>query len=228
MAFTGYELNLSQAIQCSESPTSEGRTFQWCRDKARQFGCLVVCGYPEFVAENELYNSIMVMDRDGTLVKSIRKTFLYEADTWAREGAGFQSWYCPWLQLRISFGICMDINPYKFESPFEAFEFAREALNNQSQLILFSCAWTDSAPEDSDPSQLFNYWATRLTPLIDHYSSTKKPCYFICANRIGKENDTTFAGSSCVIALHTCSVKSFVDKTSQALLVADIKESFNE
>ena len=227
MAFTGYELNLDKAIQIAEKLDDKGPTFQWCKEKAELFGCLVMCGYPEKVSDEELYNSAMVFDRDGKLVKNIRKTFLYEVDeAWAQEGPGFQSWYCPWLDVKISFGICMDINQYQFDrnGPSPDREFANKALKEQSQLILFSCAWKDMNPLAPDNNDTPHYWLNRLLPLHEYHKAKNSRCYFACANRNGKDIETTFTGNSCVISLHSSDIEARADKTSQTMVVANIDD----
>lgn len=227
MAFTGYELNLDQAIQMAEKLDDIGPTYQWCKKKAQDFECLVMCGYPEKVSDMELYNSAMVFDRDGQLIKNIRKTFLYEVDeAWAQEGPGFQSWYCPWLDIKISFGICMDMNQYQFDrkSPSPDREFANKALEEQSQLILFCCAWKDGNPGGPDNNDTPEYWFDRLLPLHIHHKVNNSPCYFACSNRNGKDVETTFTGNSCVLGLHTPHIEVRADKISQTMVVANVDD----
>ena len=56
------------------------------------------------------YNSAVMVDPSGAVVKVFRKHFLYKADTpWADEGAGFEYVDVPALG-RIAVGICMDLN----------------------------------------------------------------------------------------------------------------------
>jgi hypothetical protein len=58
------------------------------------------------------------------------------------------------LQLFFDVGVCMDINPCDFRAPWEAFEFASSVLVHQSTLILFSSAWNDHNPLETNPSPL--------------------------------------------------------------------------
>lgn len=46
--------------------------------------------------------------------------------------------------INTTIGICMDLNPYKFQAPFEDFEFANFCLLNDIDLILFPMAWLSS------------------------------------------------------------------------------------
>ena len=88
----------------------------------------------------------MVVSPEGVFVKSYKKHFLYMTDeTWADEGPGFDTMTLKLPRneksIKIGHGICMDINPYKFEAPFTAYEFANYQNKENVQLILFSSAW---------------------------------------------------------------------------------------
>ncbi|KAJ5573880.1 Carbon-nitrogen hydrolase [Penicillium hispanicum] len=133
-------------------------------------------------------------------------------------------------RVATSFGICMDINPYKFEAPFTAFEFANRVLDSQSQLVILSMAWLthasreelaalDGAPE----MDTFNYWLLRLRPLFEKQmrhardldgqaagvdADAPKKLVVVFANRAGEEpaaDDTKpparYAGTSTVLAV---------------------------
>ncbi|KAJ5723759.1 Carbon-nitrogen hydrolase [Penicillium malachiteum] len=77
-------------------------------------------------------------------------------------------------KVATSFGICMDINPYKFEAPFTAFEFASRVLDSRSQLVILSMAWLTmhdraalAALKDKPDMETFNYWLQRFMPLLE-------------------------------------------------------------
>ena len=44
-------------------------------------------------------------------------------------------------ETKLAAGICMDINPYKFEAPWRAFEFANHILDSRAELVVVSMAW---------------------------------------------------------------------------------------
>ena len=52
--------------------------------------------------------------------------------------------------IKLGIGICMDINPYEFEAPFDKMEFANHCLDKDVDLIVFLTNWTDSEPEKQD------------------------------------------------------------------------------
>jgi protein N-terminal amidase len=160
----------------------------------------------------------------GEMAAHYRKTFLYEADEkWGcSEGPkGFAS-HGPIEGLgglKVQFGICMDLNPFKFEAPFEAYEFATAARSNGVSLVICPMAWLNSqspslqptpdkvankrleleqALKDSDVDlSTVNYWLLRMTPVF----RTAKPLKrvgFLCCNRSGWEDDVLYAGSSSI------------------------------
>ncbi|KAK6542517.1 Carbon-nitrogen hydrolase [Orbilia ellipsospora] len=140
------------------------------------------------------FNACVVTSPDGEVVMNYRKTFLYSTDeTWASEGSSFgtltltfptpgfssnQSATTPLIKsVKVALGICMDLNPYQFRAPFNAYEFANHVLSSGAQLAIIPMAWetrdyfTDSQlksnPEMRHSSTL-RYWCTRLEPLFGY------------------------------------------------------------
>lgn len=52
------------------------------------------------------------------------------------------------IPLKVQVGICMDLNPYRFETPFTNFEFAHAAIRNDVSLVLCPMAWLHSNSPD--------------------------------------------------------------------------------
>lgn len=95
----------------------------------------------------------------------------------------------------------MDLNPYEFKAPFSKCEFGTFCLKNDVELVVFMANWIlPDKPSEEKTLEIINYWINRLTPIIKN--STKK-VYLCACNRIGKENKTTFIGSSCILQLST-------------------------
>lgn len=230
MAFTGYVFETKEEVQKVAEQAGKGPTFRWCQRHACRLNCMVLCGYVELGVDGDeagcLYNSMMVLSPDGELVCNPRKTFLYETDKhWATAGSEFKTWYCPWLDKTISFGICMDINPCDFAAPFEAFEFASQVVTHGSDLVLFSCAWCDFEPPESDSFPTFSYWATRLTPIIKALKKGTYPksnSYFVCSNRIGSENGTFFVGASCALSLKEPMLLAHAERLEETVLRVEL------
>lgn len=90
--------------------------------------------------KEQLYNALVVVGPDGTVLAHYHKSFLYCIDkTWASEGGGFISVPIPFVTrgdgggdgdggggggegveeiVLASLGICMDINPREFKAPW--------------------------------------------------------------------------------------------------------------
>ncbi|KAF1319338.1 Ubiquitin1-specific protease, partial [Globisporangium splendens] len=228
MALTGYVFETKEEAAALAEVSDKGKTFAWCQRHARRLRCMVMCGYIERDAKDEdlLYNAMMVLSPEGELVCNPRKTFLYETDkVWATAGDGFTTWHCSWLNKTISFGICMDINPYEFTAAFDEFEFATQVVSHGSDLVLFSCAWCDFDRDETDTFPTLSYWATRLTPIIDalHTRTYPKPnCHFLVSNRIGEENGTYFVGASCALSLRQPQVLASATRHDEAVLRVEI------
>lgn len=153
---------------------------------------------------------------------------LYDADKkWqCHEGDCFCSFILPFApNIPIACCICMDINPYNFEAPWDDFELATFARNENAHLILMASAWCNAHPDD-DPAvrnappnrwQTLEYWTSRLEPLLGSNA------VFACADRIGAEGGVTFCGSSCFIQLSKQpQLLGTLSTTEEGLLVRDI------
>lgn len=198
MAFSGYTFNDFEEIRpILEEPKPGYPTFDWCAQQARRLNSYIFCGYPE-ISNGSGYNSMMALSPSGELVSNYRKRFLYTLDkTWAQEGDAFKAIEIEirGQTLKAGLGICMDINPYEFTAPFNAFELANFWLSADVDICVFCTNWT--ASDDDEGMSLLNYWLNRMTPLIND----KKKRYFIAADRIGDERGTGYMGNSCIIQL---------------------------
>ncbi|KAI9104060.1 carbon-nitrogen hydrolase [Phlyctochytrium arcticum] len=174
-------------------------TLAWARKWAIRLNTYIQVGLPRRdAASGALYNSTLLVNPSGELVHVYDKHFLFSDDErWATEGKGFVG-RVPVPHLgQVGFGICMDVNPYRFQTPSSTREFASFHSSN-SNLLLCSMAWVlleqDNhwVEEQAGPMvETLVYWANRLEGL--------KGCVVVVANRVGKENGKYFAGTSCVL-----------------------------
>lgn len=127
-----------------ESPTQFGPTLTWAKETSLKYNCFTVLGYPE-ILNSKIYNSAIVFNSNGEVIHNYQKSFLYETDeVWGcNEGQGFQS-FTIMNGIKASIGICMDLNPYKFEAPFQKFEFSKFCYENDLNLIICPNAWLHS------------------------------------------------------------------------------------
>ncbi|OAA60436.1 Nitrilase/cyanide hydratase and apolipoprotein N-acyltransferase [Niveomyces insectorum RCEF 264] len=182
LAFTGYNFQSLAEIAPYLEPSGSGISSLWARTTALKYNCNVVVGYPE-------------------------KSFLFATDEkWALEGQdGFFEGHVPGLGT-VAMGICMDINPYKFEAPWHAFEFAFHVLEVHANFVILTMAWlTNENPRSytrmpSEPDlDMLEYLVQRLEPLIRNDSEDEIIVVF--CNRTGIEGDAVYAGTSAVIGV---------------------------
>lgn len=181
------------------------------------------------------YNSLYICAANGSTLLNYQKRFLYYTDErWAHEGSNGEGFFnmpltsshntpsdpqaSPPLSIPTSVGICMDINPYKFEAPWTAFEFAHQVQRAGSRLVILSMAWSTSLPTEvtddpvakRDPEMAtFKYWVERFYPLLDDGNNSvgEGTTYVVFANRAGAEPGTdeidpaVYAGTSCVMGI---------------------------
>jgi protein N-terminal amidase len=250
LAFSGYNFPSLEAIAPYLEPTANGPTTHWAIKTARERQCHVIVGSPETTrpSSNEPtatypnYNATVTVSPSGQVLATYRKSFLYYTDeTWATEGfrsssasttspqMPFYASHLPGLG-QVGHGICMDINPYRFESAWTNYEFATNMLQNRCRLVVLSMAWlTRLTPEDVElepqtpDMATVAYWLERFHPFVD--SQPTEAIIVVLANRCGSEgsgkgcmkmehgesiemgNRVAYAGSSCVMRFQDGTVK---------------------
>lgn len=245
LAFSGYNFSCLEAIRPYLEPTAAGPTTKWAVKTATTRKCTVIVGYPEVSTEERPdgttstsnYNSTVTVSPAGAILANYRKSFLYYTDeTWAEEGFLSTPTKMPFFASRlgdigtVGHGICMDINPYRFQSPWTNYEFATTMLNHNVKLVVLSMAWlTRLTPEDTmvhperPDMETVAYWLERFWPFVD--SQPTEPIVVVLANRCGSEGQAVgstqmdhgetieigdrvaYAGSSCVMRFQSGSVK---------------------
>ncbi|KAI8461595.1 carbon-nitrogen hydrolase [Phakopsora pachyrhizi] len=236
LAFTGYNFKSYEDIEEFVESEVDGLSTSWAKSTAKKLKCHVMVGFPQRIQSQEdikdnqserpikkCYNALSIVSDSGELLKVYHKTQLYPPvdPLWAKAGDGFlminlnigkrrtdESNRVSRDLVRCCIGICMDLSPDKFEAPFDRFELASFAINNNCEVLICSMAWLDSV-QGVDPNRTdhgkswnevkdtLNYWALRCTPIWKAKDQT-----FIACNRVGKEDGTVFTGTSCVISNH--------------------------
>lgn len=199
-------------VSSSNNSNNYGPMISWARSIATKYQCHVQFGFPEKQITTDTttkyYNSIAFISPSGEILHVYRKHFLYETDeNWANEGESFSSITIPSLSpsQTVGFGICMDVNPYKFQADFEEFEFASFHSAQNSNLLFMSMNWLQSEtfqplPPLTPSFETIKYWIIRLIPLLDQTKEDpEKEIIAVVSNRIGVEEGVAFIGSSCVL-----------------------------
>ncbi|KAK5107321.1 hypothetical protein LTR62_001376 [Meristemomyces frigidus] len=243
LAFSGYNFPNLSAIQPFLEPTTSGQTTQWAIVNAKRLHCHIIVGYPEIYTNDDgqttNFNSNVTVSPEGKVLNNYRKSFLYYTDeTWASEGFMSTTSKAPFFAGllgdlgAVGQGICMDINPYRFEAPWSAYEFANRMLEANVKMVVLSMAWlTRMLPADLlvDPNapdmETVAYWVERFRPFVE--SSAGREIVVVFANRCGTEGNTAgsvevengqqveegdrvcYAGSSCVMKFEHGQAKIF-------------------
>lgn len=131
----------------------------------------------------------------------------------------------------------MDINPYKFEAPWTAYEFANHARESRAKLAIVSMAWLTHLSE-ADLSEnvmlpdtnTVGYWAERFRPLMDSATGMDDETIVVCANRVGLDGicprigEVKYAGSSCVFSImkgQDIRIWDLLGRAQEGILVVD-------
>ncbi|CEQ40374.1 SPOSA6832_02001, partial [Sporobolomyces salmonicolor] len=217
---------------------------------ALKLGCYVQVGLPTVSSSSStsgpLYsNSTILVSPFGALVSVYSKHFLYETDfAWATPGPAFIALDLPFppsspfhsdrgRAFRLAPAICMDLNPKDFVAPFEAFEFASFAKQEKVDIVACSMSWLDSEPprataEEGEEEEgrtewekvhrTLGYWVMRMEPLMESRVA------FVGCNRVGREGDTIFTGSSCAIELQDRpTVIKYATKRKEEVILAKVR-----
>ncbi|KAF2157954.1 carbon-nitrogen hydrolase [Myriangium duriaei CBS 260.36] len=249
MAFSGYNFPSLETIKPYLEPTTAGPSTDWARATAARLGCHVCIGYPEASTEQPEtnYNAQVIVSPAGAVVCHYRKSFLYYTDeTWAAEGGGFAAAVVPAFGAfeTVVTGICMDINPYKFQAAWDEYEFATYGMQAGARLVVLSTAWLTSLPTEellgnakTPDYDTINYWLNRFTPLMQRKDGEQVIVVF--ANRCGLEPGqvhgvTTavdpngesvvgYAGSSCIMGFSNGLVRiwNILGRAKEGLLLID-------
>jgi predicted amidohydrolase len=239
LAFTGYNFKSLHAIAPFLEPTAAGPSATWANATAQNLNCAVVVGYPETVdvskkwpTSPEYYNAAVAVSPSGATLANYRKSFLFYTDeTWALEGPdGFFGGEFDGIG-NVAMGICMDLNPYKFEAPWSDWEFAYHILHVEARVAIVSMAWNTreeketyvATPKEPDMETLA-YWVARLEPLVRR--EEKGEIIVVLANRCGVEDDAVYVGTSTVLGIEEGEVKLYgvLGRGVEELLVVDTEK----
>ena len=196
MTFPGYTFTKNEIMDLIESKIQQ-KTIDWGIAFAKTVSSFIQIGYPRVASDKEIYNSVSLISPSGNIVYTYDKHFLFTADeAWASAGEGFKTFDCHPFG-KIGPGICMDVNPFKFQASFDAFEFANFHVRQGTRFVFLSMAWLQSPYHT--PKSLINYWIQRLEPLVNESIKIKNPIIVVICNRNGTEGDSSYGGSSCVL-----------------------------
>ena len=192
MATTGYIWHSPEDLAPFAEP-ARGPTLAMLSEKAKAHRTWIVCGFAED-AGGLLYNSALVVDPWGDMVRCYRKVLLYDADlAWARPGRQRMSIGSD--LGRIAPAICMDLNDDGL---------IRYLHQAGIDVLAFCTNWVDEG------SEVHPYWTWRLAGWSG---------WVVAANTWGQDEDTTFSGCSAIISPHKEIIASAAYLGDEVLLV---------
>lgn len=175
MVDTGYSM---ATIREHAAPWTEG-ALPRLRDMARSLPLRIVCGLSERDGK-AIYNSQVVVDRDGEVIAKYRKTHLFNAPPIAENlcftpGHSLVDFQLP--PFRFGLSICYDL---RFPEVYRKLATAHDVT-----AFMISSAWP--------------------FPRVEHFQTLARvraienQSYVIAANRVGTDEGVTFCGSSVII-----------------------------
>jgi omega-amidase len=176
MIDTGYSMPVIQAHAASWS----GGFVPGLQEIARQLSIAIVSGVSERDGASSIYNSQVFVDQQGKIIAKYRKTHLYavapvEEQTCFAAGDRFASF--AFGNLHLGFSICYDL---RFPEMYR-----KLATEQNVGVFIVSSAWPFPRVE--------HFRTLALARAIENQS------YVIASNRVGKDDDLWFCGSSAII-----------------------------
>ncbi len=158
------------------------RALEALRRIARERSCAIVAGAATR-HEGRLYNSAVVIDRDGTLAGTAEKFFLWHFD---------RKWFHPGTEIapvRTSLGMLGVLVCADGRMP----EIARELVDRGAELLVMPTAWVTSG---RDPQHLENAQAD----LLARVRALENGVPFVAANKCGVERAmVAYCGKSQIV-----------------------------
>ncbi|KPV75447.1 uncharacterized protein RHOBADRAFT_53422 [Rhodotorula graminis WP1] len=192
------------------------------------------------------HNSLLVVSPSGALAGVYHKHHLYGTLTndaadylWATAGDAFVALDLPFPSsspssphgsFRLVPGICMDLNERDF-APTSENALATFARDERADVLVVAMSWLDSEPpiedehegaeetgdEWDDVRDVISYWVVRCMPMLGSGAA------LVAANRVGREGDTVFTGSSCAVELgDRPAVAQYANKRGEAVILAEL------
>jgi omega-amidase len=199
MTDTGYSMSV---IQAHASSWNNGFV-PGLQEIAAKLSIAIVCGVSEKDGAS-VYNSLVFVDRQGKITAKYRKTHLYavapvEEQNCFVSGDTFASFALG--PMRFGFSICYDL---RFPEMYR-----KLVLEQNVGAFIVSSAW---------PFPRIEHFRTlALARAIENQS------YVIAANRVGKDDDLWFCGSSTIIDPRGVAVAS-ASADREELIEADLSE----
>ncbi|MDQ0513012.1 carbon-nitrogen hydrolase family protein [Ancylobacter amanitiformis] len=174
MFLSGYNIGREAALAAAEP--SDGPSARRAADIARDHGIALAYGYPERGERGRIYNSALLLDRDGETLLNFRKTHLFGDIDRAMFAPGEGTAELAQIDgLRLGLLICYDV-----EFP----EVVRALALGGADLVIVPTA--NMKPYDA------------VSLFVVPARAFENELFVAYANRCGREGDLDYMGLSCV------------------------------
>ena len=227
MALTGYFFDSKEDIEPYTSYCDSGDTFNFCSYVSQKLDCYTFLGFPEKEKNGNFYNSLMITNREGKLIKTYHKKNLFKDDKkWCTPGEKFE-----YIEIEtkkgkkaiLALAICLDLY-YQSSEKFN-YEYANFFLGKNINFIIFPTNWADRNGKDNSQNAIFkailNNWVEPLYPLFEE--GNKRNIYLLAADRTGNERNVDLLGSSCIVKIkNELEMIRFLDKKKNNVIVQSL------
>jgi omega-amidase len=170
---TGYSLSSLSKI----AEADHGKTVSLLKELAKKYDVTIIAGSIALKRENDVYNTMFVIDNNGNLISEYSKVHLFKLmDEHLYMKAGDKENYFKVNGTNCSGFICYDI---RFP------EWVRKHAANGAEVLFISAEW---------PSQRKYHWRSLLIA-----RAIENQAYVVACNRVGKDLNNQFSGGSIVI-----------------------------
>ena len=229
MALTGYFFDSKEDIEPYTSYCDKGETFEFCSNISKKLKCYTFLGYPEKEENSNFYNSLMITDRNGDLIKSYHKKNLFKDDKkWCTPGEKFEfidiMTNCG-KTARLALGICLDYYYSSFAFNFN-YEYAKFFCNKNINFFIFPTNWADNNHQNNSKKCIFDSieenWLNPLKPIFNEGKT--RNIYLLAADRTGIERNVYLLGCSCIVKLgNPYKMIDYLDKNINGIIVKELE-----
>lgn len=173
LATSGYDCTKEEFMAASEI-LGYGKVSEILGKKAREHRVYLALGYPEY-ADGELYNSMMLLDRDGGILGNYRKVHPFSSENlWCKKGDNY-------VVVETDFGKVGLMICYDTSFP----EVARTLALRGAELLLVSTNW--------EKPYIYDWELVTASRAYDNIIPLAS------ANRVGMDRTTSFFGHSKIV-----------------------------
>lgn len=175
LSTTGYECGDNFQLFAENIKDSNAMALKAMKECAREYHVYLIYGFPERKEDGKIYNSQVLIDKEGNVVGSYQKVHLFDTE---------KKYFTPGSEYKV---FKTEIGNIGLFICYDAFfpEVARILTLKGADILVNSTNW--EVPHDRDMD------------LIMRARAIDNTIYLICANRVGEDRELSFFGHSQII-----------------------------